>query len=229
MNTITMEPLKTLYDYGEYYWLIDGKPVVWYLDEAVKAGKCPRLEAFGSLLGLLPAWTGELEWQAENRFIWELIDSEECLNVPILVCEDDCDLSCIVIVARIRKEKDTVHWEKLGCLSHEREDFGQEKRSGILYLEAYTEEDWEKYGDNIACEPFGSPEYWQWVSANWDEELLRRRRNYTNPYMQEDENIDWIIEPYWKFDRNEYEQMVENYRELQKRTIEIYLQSGIMK
>ena len=102
-----------------------------YLDEWVRAGGCPDLEPFGSLTGLLPAWTGELIWKADNRFIWEMIDSPETLNVPILVCEDDCDLSCIVIMARIRKTENLVFWEKLGRLTHENEDFNLEKRSGI--------------------------------------------------------------------------------------------------
>lgn len=109
MNRIHMELVQTIYDYGEYYWMIDGRPIVRYLNEAVSAGACPRLEVFGSLEGLLPAWTGELVWKAENRFIWELVDSSEDLNVPVLVCEDDCDLSCIVIMAKIRKEPDTVY------------------------------------------------------------------------------------------------------------------------
>lgn len=41
------------------------------------------------------------------------------------------------------------------------QDYGQ---SGILCLEAYTDEDWEKYGDNIALEEYGSSEYWKWVA-----------------------------------------------------------------
>ena len=60
MNRIHMELVQTIYDYGEYYWMIDGRPIVRYLNEAVSAGACPRLEVFGSLEGLLPAWTGEL-------------------------------------------------------------------------------------------------------------------------------------------------------------------------
>ena len=77
MNRIHMELVQTIYDYGEYYWMIDGRPIVRYLNEAVSAGACPRLEVFGSLEGLLPAWTGELVWKAENRFIWEMVDSVE--------------------------------------------------------------------------------------------------------------------------------------------------------
>ena len=143
MNTIDVQPVTTLYGYSESYWLIDGKPIVRYLDEYVRDGKCPALERFGSLLGLLPAWSGELEWAAENRFIWEMIDSPGTLNVPILVCEDDCDLSCIVILARIRKTEDFIFWDKIGLLLHENEDFDLEQRAGIANLDSYSEEDWE--------------------------------------------------------------------------------------
>ncbi|RGZ00439.1 XRE family transcriptional regulator [Clostridium sp. AM58-1XD] len=217
MNRINMELVKTVYSYGEHYWVIDGRPVVQYVDEAVMEGRCPGLKAFGSLLGLMPAWTGELEWKADNQFVWEMIDAPETLNIPILVCEDDCDLSCIVILAKIRKTGRFVYWDKLGLLKRENENFDLEKKSGILCLEAYTDEDWAKYGDNIACVKFDSNEYWEWVSEHWDEELIRRRRNYTKPYMQKDENIDWFLESGWIFDRTEYEQMAKAYRAIYKK------------
>ena len=96
----------------------------------------------------------------------------------------------------------------------ENQDFRKEKQSGILCLEAYSDQDWEEYGDNIACEQFDSPEYRKWVSEHWDEELIRRRRNYTKPYMQREENITWICSPLWQFERKEYERMVEDYRKV---------------
>ena len=118
MNSITVNNVKTCYDYSEYYWLIDDKPVTYYLDECIQNNPASELSNMGSMLGLLPAWGGELEWQWENDFIWEMVDSCEELNVPILVCEDDCDLSCIVIVAHIRKDNDKVFWERIGHLNH---------------------------------------------------------------------------------------------------------------
>lgn len=212
MNQIDMRLVKTRYDYPEYYWVIDRKPIVRYLDEYVKAGKCPGLEPFGSLSGLMPAWTGELEWKSDNDFVWEMIDSPDTLNVPVLVCEDDADLSCVVILVRIRKTDRYVYWDKIGVLDHRNGSPEEENRSGIAYLESYTEEDWEKYGDNIAAEQYDSREFWQWVRANWDEEMIRRRRNYTWPYMQKDENVIWIAQTDWVFDAGQYNEMVEKYR-----------------
>lgn len=106
----------------------------------------------------MPAWTGELLWKPDNEFIWKLIDSEAEMNVPILVCEDDADLECIVIVVHIRKEENVVYWDRIGVLNRHNWDREKEQESGILCLEKYSDEDWEKYGDNIATESFGSHE-----------------------------------------------------------------------
>lgn len=216
MNNIDVKNIKTCYDYSENYWVIDGKAITYYLDEWIRTYNVEILKNMGSMLGLLPAWGGKLEWQWENDFIWELIDSMEELNVPLLVCEDDCDLSCIVIMVHIRKTIDKVLWERIGSLDHSKENRIQMQKSGILCLEAYTEEDWEKYGDgdNIATEKYDSREYWEWVSNNCYEEHIRRLRNYMKPYMQQEENIEWFENVNWEFDVKEYECMVEKFRKL---------------
>ena len=213
-NKIKVESTKTCYHYKEYYWLIDEKPVVEYLDEYIKAGLCPDLSRFGSMLGLMPAWTGELIWKWENDFIWELIDSGQEINIPILVCEDDCDLSCIIILVKVHKSENCVYWDKIGYLNQKNWNLTEYQRSGILCLTAYTDEDWEQYGDNIALEQYNSKEYWDWVSGHCYEENMRRLRNYMRPYMQKEENIDWIKETGWEFDIQEYEAAVEVYRKL---------------
>lgn len=213
-NRIKVELVKTCYDYSEHYWIIDGKPIVEYLDNYIKSGLCPALSRFGSMLGLLPAWTGRLIWEWENDFIWELIDSPQELNIPILVCEDDCDLSCIVILVKIRKSENCIYWDRIGYLNRKNWDMKEEQMSGILCLPAYTEKDWELYGDNIALEEYNSTEYWEWVSKNNYEENIRRLRNYMKPYMQKEENIDWIKETKWQFDIYEYKAAVEVYRNL---------------
>lgn len=80
---------------------------------------------------------------------------------------------------------------------------------------------WQKYGDNIATERYGSPEYWKWVRENCYEEHIRRLRNYMRPYMQKEENIEWIQELNWEFDAEEYGTVVEQYRKLKKSQEEI--------
>lgn len=225
-NRINVKYIKTCYDYPEYYWMIDYKPIVDYLDEYIADGLCPRLSQFGTMRGLLPAWTGDLEQQGENDFIWELIDTpEEKINLPILVCEDDCDLSCIVILVQLRKTEQYIYWDKIGVLKWDNWDKEKEQTSGILYLESYTDEDWVRYGDNIATEQYNSREYWEWVSKNWYEENIRRLRNYMKPYMQADRNIDWIKTVNWQFDKKEYMDMVEDYRNIYKSEFKLSLRA----
>ena len=60
MNHIEVKQAKTCYDYLEHYWVIDGTPITIYLDRHTP-------DRFGSLLGLMPAWNGELLPQ------WEMI------------------------------------------------------------------------------------------------------------------------------------------------------------
>lgn len=212
MNYIEVKRVKTCYDYSEYYWIIDDKPITSYLEH----NKTSSLSDFGSLLGLLPAWSGKLICQWENDFIWEMVNSQEELNVPILVCEDDCDLSCIVIVAHIRKAGNSVYWDKIGILDKSDMISQEYEQSGILYLEAYSNEDWGNYGDNIATERYGSQEYWKWVSENCYEEYIRRLRNYLKPYMQKEQNIEWIWKTNWEFKAEDYDIMVNRYWKLKQ-------------
>ena len=209
MNYIEVKRIKTCYDYPEHYWVVDGTPITFYLDRHRPSG-------YSSLLGLMPAWNGELLSQWENDFVWEMIDSQEALNVPILVCEDDQDLSCIVIMAHIRKENTVVHWDKIGVLDHSNFDLQEYNQSGILCLEAYSNQDWELYGSNIALEQYGSPEYWEWVNNNCYEEHIRRLRNYMKPYMQEETNIEWLWFCNWTFAAGNYAAVVEYYRDLKQ-------------
>lgn len=210
MNCIEVKSVQTQYDYNEDYCVIDGIPITTYLDQH----QPNSLSMFGSLLGLLPAWSGRLVSQWENDFVWEMANSQEELNVPILVCEDDCDLSCIVIVAHIRKAGDTVYWDRIGVLDHSNTISQEYEQSGILCLEAYTDDDWERYGDNIALEAYGSSAYWNWVAENTYEENIRRLRNYIKPYMQREENIEWTWSPNWAFERKDYEAMLRQYQKL---------------
>ena len=174
-----------------------------------------------SATGLIFAWTGELEFFSDNLFIWELINSnEDILNIPILVCEEDCNFDCIVIMIKLKKTKDYIYWLNIGVLDNSNYSFIDEALSGILNLESYTDEDWEKYGDNIALCEYDTKEYWDWVSQNWNEESLRRRRNYIKPYMQNENNIKWLKDINWKFDTFNYNNVIKKIKKEFNKNIE---------
>lgn len=212
MNSIQVQSMQTPYGYEEQHLMIDGVFLPYYVDAYAKASKEGYFRDSTSLLGLYPAWGKDLLHTGEIRFIWKLIGMEEPVVLPVLVCEDDLDLSCLVIVVSVRKDELCVYWDKIGFVSHEDWDLQQELRSGVLHLESYTEEDWEKYGDNIALEQPRSEAWKRWISENWDEELFRRRMNGTLLYYQNEKHIVWLKELGWVFEREDYESCVEIYR-----------------
>lgn len=215
MNHIKIEKMHTAYGHEYFLWSIDGKALTEYLQDWTAAfpddGRVNRLAPFS---GLWPAWSKHLEWEGDVRFVWKVVESDKTI-LPLLLCPDDVDFTCIVVVAEVEKTKDSVYWSRVGFVLHDREDFAEEKKSGILKFEAYSDRDWERYGDNIAWEEVDSPAWCQWISENWVEELYRRRMNYTLPFYQTEGNVFWMKEIGWVFDRGEYESMVQEYWELE--------------
>lgn len=199
----------------EYHYSIDGKALPKYLqawsadfpdDKTVKLMR-PHID-------LAPAWSKRLEWEGDVRFVWKTLELDRTI-LPLLLCPEDTDFTCIVVVAEVEKTEDYVYWSRIGYVRNEKEDFEEEKRSGILKLEAYTDEDWEKYGDNIALEEVNSHAWRKWIGENWAEELYRRRMNYTLPFYQTEGNVFWMKDTNWVFDRDEYESMVQEYWEIE--------------
>ena len=215
MNHIDVMEVKTQYGNYENYWTIDGVALPVLLDLMVRNIDDEFIKSdIKSFLGLLPAWNYNLDWRGDVRFVWKLIDMDN-VPLPLLLCEDDADFTCIVIVAEVEKTKDFVYWNRIGYVLHDNENYYEEKRSGILAIEKYSDEDWEKYGDNIALEKVDSEEWSEWVGKHWDEELYRRRMNYTLPYYQKDGNIAWFLQTDWSFERGEYESMVDKFKTMQ--------------
>ena len=212
-NEITVSPVTTPYGYEEHYLLVDGISVAELTDRFGRENGDNDLKRFKSLNGLCPAWGPGMQNRGEVRYIHQLLWQEEPVNLPILVCEDDLDLSCIVIVTAVRKQGGAVFWDRIGYVDHSEWDPGREMVSGILCLEAYTEDDWARYGDNIALEQVGSRDWRLWISEHWDEELYRRRMNYTLPYCQDERHIRWLKDTGYAFNRTAYENCIRFYEE----------------
>lgn len=217
MNHIDVAEIKTQYGYYENYWTVDGVALPNLLDLKSKDIDDDFVQSdIKSFLGLCPAWNLDLEWRGDVRFVWKLIEMDY-VPLPLLLCPDDRDFTCIVIVAAVEKTEDFVYWNRIGYVLRDNENYYEEKRSGILAIEKYSDDDWEKYGDNIALESVVSEEWSEWVSKHWDEELYRRRMNYTLPYYQKEENIKWFAQTDWVFERYEYERMVDKFKTMQSK------------
>ena len=215
MNHIKIETMHTTY--GQEYFLqsIDGKILPEYLQSWADAfPDDKRVRRLAPFSDLWPAWSKRLEWEGDVRFVWKVVELDKAV-LPLLLCPDDVDFTCIVVVAEVEKTEDFVYWNRVGFVLHDREDIAEEKKNGILNWETYSDKDWEIYGDNIAWEEVNSPVWCQWISENWAEELYRRRMNYTLPFYQTEGNVFWMKETNWAFDRGKYENMVQEYWEME--------------
>lgn len=210
MNSISVNVIKKTENWNDIEWFIDEIRLADHLVDK-KIEELPRnVEPFDDLC---PAWTQKLEYSGDTRFIWHLIGLNNAI-VPLYMCPDDLDFSCIVLVVEVEKTDDFVYWKRVGYADIKNYDFQEEKRCGILCIEAYTDDDWEKYGDNIALAELDSEEWYEWVSANWEEELYRRRMNYTYAKYLQEGNIFWFANLNFQFNKNEYDEMIENYKKL---------------
>ena len=205
MNQIEAKAVMTPWGYEQEYPTVDGKTIAAHLSEWMASENETDCE------WLYPAWGNALLVTAEKNLIWHLIDCEDTVNVPILVCEDDLDLSCIVVLAKIRKTQNRVYWDAVGFWRKEHctDDI---RLYGILHHESYSDEDWVRYGGNIACAEIDSEQWRQWIGDHWEEENRRRMMNYIKPHLQDDSDVLWVAYPHWSFDREQYEKCVDDFR-----------------
>ncbi|MGJ8639891.1 MAG: hypothetical protein ACSHYA_10890 [Opitutaceae bacterium] len=121
MNTIAAEPFQSLYAHEPHLALwVDGIPLDQLLDRRI-----PNQD----LEGLVPAW---LEWMlneqdqavAQSRM---LLPSKGDVRVSLLMCPDDLDFSCSIVVADLEATETKVMWNRLGydkTRSHESNEIG---------------------------------------------------------------------------------------------------------
>lgn len=207
MNMIEIKTIPISNGYENECLLIDGIPMHEYLIKWRHQngwGEIQQTIAHVDYLAL--TLTAEFDFEGDARFM-RMLMQKDIVNLPILSCPDDMDFSCIIIIAEVEKKEDVVHWKRIGKINHSIENFEEEKEHGIVFLNNYTDEDWNRYID-AAFLRVNSPEWCEWISANWSEELFRRRINYTYPCYHNEKNIDWIFECNWCFDRKQYDTLM---------------------
>jgi hypothetical protein len=85
--------------------LIDNKP----LDEILH-----ELYPEQSLLGLIPTITDWIRLESEAQFVFERFATSNNAVLPILMCPDDCDLWCTLVVAEVVKNESQIIWKRIG-------------------------------------------------------------------------------------------------------------------
>ncbi|MCR4768298.1 MAG: hypothetical protein K5875_10105 [Saccharofermentans sp.] len=205
MNRIEIRRHRIPSGYETRVFFIDGRPLYEYFNSWVSKDD----EVWARLNNpdmLEITWGGVMDSEGDNRFIRFLLQQDKvCL--PVLSCPDDMDFNCILIVADVVKENGKVLWKRLGIVNNTRESAWPSAEYGIRHYDNFTDEEWDLYGD-IVFEPEDSQKYKEWISANWSEELYRRRINYIYPFLQNEENMTWFVDCSFEFDSEEYEAVV---------------------
>ncbi len=104
--------IKAELDNSDYWddtylnYCIDGS----FLDE-----KLDELHPELSLKGLIPTLLG-MNIREENQIVWDRINPSinEKTRCPILMCPDDCDFSCIIVIAEIENLGTSIAWNIIG-------------------------------------------------------------------------------------------------------------------
>jgi hypothetical protein len=158
MNTIKTEIDKSEYgadDFANYridnYWL-DEKIDELYPDKF-----------YG---GTIPTLLFGMEIPKEKEVVWKRIlpEQNEVSICPILMCPDDCDFSCTLIVAEIQNFENTIKWNRIG-------------------IDKTTEFDPEKIGSEV--EWFDKINGFQFTKIEYDQMLTEFKKHY------EFDKVEW--------------------------------------
>lgn len=109
MDTLSTVRHESKFSYGSYQtFAVNGVAIEVWL-----AAQSPAAD-----LNLVSAHDG-LHSDQETRLVWDRIYSTApswCCIVPLLVCPDDLDLTCSVIVAEQVSTEKSIVWERFGLL-----------------------------------------------------------------------------------------------------------------
>lgn len=142
MNHIDVAEVANSNGYIVQELTIDGILLGQWLDKHTECSEYERIATFiRPFSELLSAWSCDIDWKGDKRFVKTLIDMDKA-PVPILLCEDDSAFSCIVIVADVEKTEDFVYWNRIGYVTHNGESLEEEMKRGIVYINSYTDNDW---------------------------------------------------------------------------------------
>jgi hypothetical protein len=132
------------YDYINF--LIDG----FWLDE-----KLDELYPGNMYKGLIPTLSYWMNREDERDLVWKRIipNENEVAICPILMCPDDLDFSCAIIVAEIQNCGTFVQWKRLGI--NETTDWEAEKvGSKVRWFDNFPELNFEKVDYDKMVEDF---------------------------------------------------------------------------
>lgn len=191
LNKVTVEHIK-LFSANTLALCIDGIPLCAYITAKTQ-------EDYNNLS---LAWLSLYDALSEH-YINTLIVHEVAGNVPILVCPDDLDLVCTVVVAKIRYQTGQVYWDKIGLVqSHELRALSLQE-SKLKSLSHWSE--CYELAKLTECDQIW--QYWQ-VKCKSEEDSYSIWSGL-HLALNNDENIKWFNISPLVFDKNNYQQCVQ--------------------
>lgn len=110
MNDFTVQKLKTEFVEKEHLSiLIDDTPLDLLIADEDDNGELHSV-------GLVPTLLDWMTDEKERKVTWDRIlpDEGKKAIAPILMCPDDCDLVCTVVVAEVETRGNAVIWRRIG-------------------------------------------------------------------------------------------------------------------
>jgi hypothetical protein len=148
MNKITALLDKS--DYEIYPDFLNFRIVDYWLDE-----KLDELYPGDMYKGLVPTLDYGMVHEVEREIVWDRIlpRENETIICPILMCPDDCDFSCTLIVAEIQNHRHFVQWKRMG-LDETANCYGDNFGKSIRCLNKFNELNFEMKDYLIAIDSF---------------------------------------------------------------------------
>ncbi|MGC6768265.1 hypothetical protein [Enterococcus sp. LJL51] len=153
-------------------------------------------------------WDQKLYSLQETNYIQKQLRNKADGNIPLLLCPDDWDFSCTIVVVKVKHYADHTCWEKIGYVSRENYSFEKMMRSGYMDYSTWTAGDFENYSEDYFFKSAPDIKWDTLWSQVWPEEERRRIWNYLHPFFNDDHNISWLTDLNWTFERSLYDHFI---------------------
>jgi hypothetical protein len=109
-----MNTIKAKLDRSDYE-IYNSDYLNYQIDEYFLDEKLEEFYPTQRYKGLVPTLS-LMEFEEESEVVWKRIlpAMYQKTVCPILMCPDDCDFSCTIIVAEIESKEDSILWKKIG-------------------------------------------------------------------------------------------------------------------
>lgn len=148
------------------------------------------------LIGLVPTLLDWLEDPKERKIVWDRFESKQKQIVPILMCPDDVDFWCTVIMVEIEKTEECVKWLRIGINSGSSDNMPDSIGTNVEWFDKikpmeFDNTEYEKFGSDFKIE-IDKDEIkrliWFWINRIDDKEVIPKPVKAFNFGIIETEN-----------------------------------------